>query len=119
MEKLLLASLLALLASTPAFATGGLMCRTGGSRPIEVSLGFAHAPGAPLLKDATRLRDNGRNIPVTTPQWWLDDSELRLLLSDPNAMRRELILKTRRNGQVYDGSLWRNGVRRWVRCRES
>ena len=33
-------------------------------------------------------------------------------------MRRELILKTRRNGAFYDGSLWRGGKRRWVRCRE-
>jgi hypothetical protein len=33
-------------------------------------------------------------------------------------MRREAIIKARRNGQVYDGSLWRDGRRRWVRCRE-
>ena len=105
--------------AAPAQATGGFVCRTGGPRPIEVSLGFGHAPGAPLLADATRLRDNGRNIPVTAPQWWLDDTELRLLLADPTAMRRELILKTRRNSHVYDGNLWRNGKRRWVRCREA
>jgi hypothetical protein len=34
-------------------------------------------------------------------------------------MRRELILKARRNGPYYDGSAWRGGRRRWVRCRES
>jgi hypothetical protein len=56
---------------------------------------------------------------VKAPQWWLNNAELRLLLTDPNAMRREVIIKARRNGHVYDGSLWRGGVRRWVRCRES
>jgi hypothetical protein len=109
--------LLAFLAA-PAHATGGFVCRTAGPRPIEVSLGFGHAPGAPLIASATRLRDNGRNIPVTAPQWWLDESELRLLLADPTAMRRELILKAKRNGHVYDGNLWRGGRRFWVRCRE-
>ena len=104
--------------SAPAHATGGFVCRTAGARPIEVSVGFGHVPGAPLLRDSTRLRDNGRNVPVTAPQWWFDGTELRLLLVDPNAMRREAIIKARRNGHVYDGSLWRGGKRRWVRCRE-
>ena len=105
--------------AVPAHATGGFVCRTAGPKPVEISMGFGHVPGAPLLADATRLRDNGRNIPVTAPQWWLDDSELRLLLADRNALRRELILKARRNGAFYDGSIWRSGKRRWVRCREA
>jgi hypothetical protein len=117
MNKALLVLPLATLLASPAFATGGLVCRTAGARPIAVSLGFGHAAGSPLF--AARLSDNGRNIPVSAPQWWLDDAELRLLLSDPNATRRELILKAKRNGRFYDGSLWRGGQRRWVRCRES
>ena len=104
--------------SAPVQATGGFVCRTAGANPILVSVGFGHVPGAPLLQDSTRLVENGRNVPVSAPQWWLDDSELRLLLADPNAMRRELILKAKRNGPVYDGSLWRHGRKRWVRCRE-
>ena len=118
MNKLVLGTPLALLAAAPALATGGMVCSTAGPRPIHISIGFGHAPGAPLLADATRLTDNGRNIPVTAPQWWLDGSELRILLADPGAMRREAIVRTRRRGQVYDGSLWRGGKRRWVRCRE-
>lgn len=117
MKKFIIAPLL-LAFATPAMATGGFVCRTAGPNPIAVSIGFGHVPGAPLLTDATRLLDNGRNVPVTAPQWWLDDRELRLLLADPTAMRRELILKTSRNGAFYDGSLWRGGKRRWVRCRE-
>lgn len=107
-----------MLSATSAHATGGFVCRTAGSNPIQVSVGFGRVPGAPLITTATRLSDNGRNVPVIAPQWWLDNLELRLLLADPTAMRREAIIKARRNGHVYDGSLWRDGRRRWVRCRE-
>ena len=118
MDKRLFLMPLAALAG-PAYATGGFICRTAGAGPIEITIGFGHVPGAALLQDSTRLVDHGRAVPVTALQWWLDQAELRLLLANPAATRRELILKTRRNGQVYDGSLWRNGKRRWVRCRES
>ncbi len=106
----------ALFAATPAYATGGLICRTAGAKPIEVSLGFGHVPGSPLI--ATRFRVDGRTVPVTAAQWWLDDKEVRLLLVGPNAMRQELLLRAKRNDHTYDGSLWRNSEERWVRCRE-
>lgn len=114
MKRLL--ALFALVAATPAQATGGLVCRTAGLRPVEVSLGFPHGFGAPII--AASLKDDGRDVPVTAPQWWLDNNEVRLLLFKPNEHRQELLLKARRNGHVYDGSLWRGGKRRWVRCRE-
>lgn len=113
----IVAALTLLVFATPAAATGEMACRTAGPRPIEVSVGFGHMPGAPLIAAATRLVDNGRPIAVSAPQWWLDGSEFRLLLADPSGMRREAIVKTRRNGGVYDGSLWRGGQRRWIRCR--
>ena len=116
MKKYLVAAPVLLALAAPAHATGGFVCRTAGARPVEVSVGFGHVPGSPLI--ATRLLDSGRNVPVRQAQWWLDNSELRLLLTDPNAMRREVIIKARRNGHVYDGSLWRGGIQRWVRCRE-
>ena len=103
----------------PASATGGFTCRTAVARPVVVSIGFGHVAGSPLFTDTTRLTDNGRNVPVKPPQWWFDNSELRLLLVDPNATRHEAIIKTRRNGQYYDGNLWRGGKRYWVRCWES
>ena len=118
MNRLPFAIALLMLGAAPAHATGGFVCRTAGSQPIQVSIGFGHVPGSPLLKDATRLTDNGRNVPVTAPQWWFDGTELRLVLADPAGMRREAIVKAKRNGYVYDGSLWRDGRRRWVRCRE-
>ena len=117
MHKLALAAVVAALSASPAYATGGMTCRTGGPRPVEVSVGFGHVPGAPII--LSRLKDNGRSIAVTAPQWWLDNDELRLVLVNRNGTRREAIIKTKRNGLVYDGSLWRNGQRRWVRCREA
>ena len=109
----------ALLVSLPAaaHATGGFTCRTAGERPIEATVGFGHVAGSPLI--LTRLTDNRRAVPVRSAQWWLDDRELRLILTDPNAQRREVIVKARRNGRTYDGDLWRGGKRHWVRCRES
>ena len=116
MNKLLLAIALLVLGATPALATGGLVCRTAGSRPVEVSLGFGHVPGSPLI--LARLLDNGRLVPVKSAQWWLDNDEVRIVLIDPGALRQELVLRARRKGFAYDGSLWRDGRRRWVRCRE-
>lgn len=107
MKSIILAAVVGLAVAAPAQATGGFVCRTSGARPIQLSVGFGHAAGAPLLQDATRLSDNGRAVAVSAPQWWFDGTELRLLLADPNGMRREAIVKTRRNGQ-----------RRWARCRE-
>jgi len=116
MKKLALLAAISALTATPASATGGLVCSTAGPRPIVVSMGFSHSVGASLV--GTHLSDDGRDIAVHAPQWWLDGNEVRLLLTDPNAERRELILRATRKGEVYDGNVWRGGKRRWVRCRE-
>ena len=116
MNRSLLALPLLVALTAPAQATGGLVCRTAGERPIEVSLGFGHVPGAPLI--LARLLDEGRQIPVSPAQWWLDNEELRLLLIGKDALRQELVLRAKRNGFTYDGSLWRDGEQSWVRCRE-
>lgn len=116
MIKRFLLAAAAFLASSPAYASGGMFCSTAGPRPVQVSMTIGHVFGSPLA-DA-RLTDNGRNVPVAKAQWWLDRSELRLLLTNPNASAEELVLRAKRNGAAYDGSLWRGGKRRWVRCRE-
>jgi hypothetical protein len=103
--------------ATPAHATGGLLCQTAGSRPVSVSLVIGLTAVSHIVQ--ARLSDNGANVPVTIAQAWLDRSELRLDLTDPNAERHELRLRARAKGDGYDGSLWRNGKRRWVRCQES
>ena len=107
----------ALIVAAPAHATGGLVCRTAGARPIEVSLGFGHVPGSPLI--LVRLLDAGRNVPVSAAQWWLDNQEVRALLIGTGAHKQELLLRAKRTGYVYDGSLWRYGKRRWIRCCEN
>ena len=104
------------LSASPALATGGLVCRTAGAAPLQVSVGFGHVPGSPLI--LARLTDNGRPVPSQSAQWWLDNREMRLVLTSPNAMREELVLRARRDGHVYDGSVVRDGRSRWVRCRE-
>jgi len=116
MKRVLIGLSLALAMATPASATGGFICRTAGGRPLEVSVGFGHVPGAALI--LTRLTDNGRQVPVKHAQWWLDKKELRLLLIDPNAMHEELLIWATRSGLTYDGSVVRKGQRRWIRCRE-
>ena len=112
----ILAALIAF-GATSAQASGGLTCRTGGPHPVEVALGFGHVPGAPLV--GRRLLDSGRNVPVKDAQWWLDQNEVRVLLISPGAEREEVRVHAKRQGRAYDGSLWRGGQRRWVRCRES
>jgi hypothetical protein len=55
---------------------------------------------------------------VSVAQSWLEPKEVRLDLTDKQALRHEARLLVQANGRVYDGSLWRSGKRRWVRCRE-
>ena len=114
-KSLLLLPLVA--TAAPAQATGGLACRTSGARPIEVSLVIGHSAVQSMV--SARLRDNDRDVRVVIAQSWLDPSELRIDLVDPNAMRREARLLAKKNGRFYDGSIWRGGQRRWVRCREA
>ena len=116
MRKILFAFPLALLAHSPANATGGLMCSTAGANPIEVALVISHTAVSAVV--SARLQDRGRDIPVSLAQSWLEPGQVRLDLVDRNAVRHELRLRASKNGTVYDGSLWRYGQRRWVRCRE-
>ena len=116
MNKLVVGGLVAFFAASPAFASGGLLCRTAGARPVEVRLVVSHTVVSTLV--SARLIDGARDIPVALAQAWIDPNEVRVDLTDRNAQRHELRLRAKRNGRYYDGSLWRSGKRRWVRCRE-
>lgn len=109
---------IAVLAAAPASATTGLLCSTGGPPLIHLALAISHT-AVPAVVSA-RLTDNRREVPVVTAQSWFDPQEVRVDLVDRNAMRHEARLRARWNASArgYDGSLWRNGKRRWVRCRE-
>jgi hypothetical protein len=116
MKRVVLAILCSVFAATPVFATGGMICRTAGTQPIEIALVISHT-AVPSIVSA-RLTEYGREIPVSVAQSWLEPKEVRLDLTDKQALRQEARLLVQANGRVYDGSLWRSGKRRWVRCRE-
>jgi hypothetical protein len=116
MKRLLLLVASALLLPAPAFATTGLVCSTTGSPPIHLALVISHT-AVPAVVSA-RLTDNRRDVPVVTAQSWFDPAEIRVDLVDRNAMRHEARLRATKRGATYDGTLWRGGQRRWVRCRE-
>ena len=114
--RLYMAFALALVVSAPAGATGSLICTTAGAHPIEIGMVISHTAVSAVVQ--ARLRDNGRDVPVHVAQAWLERNEVRLDLEDSNAERRELRLIAKARGQHYDGSIWRHGTRRWVRCKE-
>jgi hypothetical protein len=115
-KRLIALSALALIAS-PAHATGGFQCRTAASPSIEITLAFGHTAGSGLFSQ--HLRVDGKGIPAVAPQWWLDDDQLRVVLTDTQANERLAIVKAKRNGDAYDGSVVYQGRRHWIRCRES
>lgn len=119
MRKLLIAFAMGSLIAVPAQATGGLVCSTSGARPVTIALVVSHT-AVPAIVSA-RLTDNGREVPVMAAQSWLDPTEVRIDLTDRNAMRHEARLRAtwRKASRSYDGSLWRGGRRHWVRCREA
>ena len=110
---------LALVLATPVAATTGLICSTSGPPAIHLALAISHTAVPSVV--SVRLTDNRREVPVVTAQSWFDPSEVRLDVTDRNAIRHEARLRARWNGaqRSYDGSLWRDGKRRWIRCRES
>ena len=118
MKKLLLAIPMLLLLPAPAAATTGLICSTAGNRPAHLALVIGNT-AVPSVVSA-RLTDDRRQIPVVAAQSWFDRQELRVDLVDRNAMRHEARLRAswRASSRSYDGSIWRNGQRRWVHCRE-
>lgn len=118
MKRIFLVAGPLLLLATPAWATGGLICSTAGSRPVTLALVISHT-AVPAVVSA-RLDENGRDVPVMTAQSWLDPSEVRIDLTDRNAMRHEARVRAtwRAKSRSYDGTLWRGGKRRWVRCQE-
>lgn len=104
--------------AVPAHATTGLICSSGGPPPIQLALAISHT-AVPSIVSA-RLTDNRRDIQVVTAQSWFDRREVRIDLVDRNAMRHEARLRAtwRPSSRSYDGTIWRNGKGRWVRCRE-
>lgn len=116
----------AVLAATPALATGTIGCRSTISPTDgpQLWLTVGNAPGSGVIQ-ATLEQGNQR---LTTGegqgaprigQSWLDRTSLRLTIIDANAEQELVRLETwRRAGTSYLGTL-RHGGRTWrVRCSE-
>lgn len=114
----ILFALFAVACAQPAKATGGLVCQTAKGRPIKIVVGFGHGLGSELF--LYKLQERGREVPVEVSQWWMRGEEVRLALISPDTMREEAIVIANWNEETrsYDGSVLRDGGRRWIRCRE-
>ena len=114
---LLTTAIAATLGASPASATGGFLCRTASGPQIEIAIGFGHVPGAPVV--SRRLVVEGREVPAVVPQWWLNDEEMNLQMTTPDALESLLVMRTARKGPHYDGQVTWRGATRWIRCKES
>jgi len=112
-------------AATPAFATGGYVCRpvSGAGPSLSVVTGHGVAPVAvsATIRDGRRqLSSSGTAPALAVAQSWIDDLDLRLDLVDRNAMRYEARLRARfaarSRGRQALGTLSRNGRVLRVRC---
>lgn len=118
MKKLLLAAPLLFCAAAPAHATAGFFCETrGAARSITVNMVYTMGTGG-ALQEAT-LTDNGKEVKTEKAQWWIDGTELRLLLTDPDLEREEVEIRARGRGEVMVGTLKRGERTYRVRCEES
>ena len=109
-----------LLAASPAHATGGFLCKTAGDTPVELGIGFGHVPGGPLI--GHQLKRDGRTVDTRAAQWWLDDAEMRIVLTDADGMERVAEMRTERqanSGATFDGYVIVDNKRHWIRCYES
>jgi hypothetical protein len=122
MKRFLFIGLPALLAATPAFATGGFDCRTTDGSNIAMSGTIGRVVGAPLV--GAHLRLGQQTLSTTDPEpriviarSWIDTREMRVDLADPQLERFEAELRTRtRRDGTATGTLVRDGVSHPVRC---
>jgi hypothetical protein len=122
MKRSLLVALPLLFAASPAFATGGFDCRTTDGSNIAMSGTIGRVVGAPLIAAQLRLGDEALATTdpeprITIARSWIDTSEIRVDLADPQAERFEAQLRARttRHGTAT-GTLVRGGIAHPVRC---
>lgn len=122
MKRAPLLGLPLLLASTPAFATGGFDCRTTDRSDIMLSGTIGRVIGTPLV--AAHLRIGERTLGTIDPEpqvaiarSWIDEREIKVDLVDPQTERFAAQLRARitRSGRAT-GTLVRDGVTHPVRC---
>ena len=129
MRHVIPALLLASLAASPAFATGGYTCKPVSGAGPTVSLGFGHAISSPVF--IARIVEGKRTLlasadpkhPLRIRQSWIDRQHLWLDLIDAQATRFEAKLRAtfqpKLRGRPAIGTLVRGGRTYRVRCEES
>lgn len=122
------AAVLGLGLSTPALATGGLLCRPVAGEGPTLSLVIGHGAGPGIvganLSESGRVRSTlGDRAPLRIGQGWIDPQRVWLDLTDGPAMRYEARLRAtfqpRLRGRPALGTLSRNGRTYRVRCVEA
>ncbi|HEY0027289.1 MAG TPA: hypothetical protein VGC35_05420 [Allosphingosinicella sp.] len=119
MRLVLAAASIALLAASPAFATGGFTCKpVSGAGPV-LTLTVGHTAVASVI--SARLSDSAAKLAVG--QSWIDWRTLWLDLVDSNSVRVEARLRAtfqpKLRGRPAIGTLVRGGRTYRVRCEES
>lgn len=115
----LAAAALAFFAATPAFATSTIACTASGwpGMDIMVVVGATGVVQATISVGGEEISTAGENGP-RIGQAWIDAAELKLDIVDANADHRLARLVTRRQGDVYAGTLQFRGRTIRVRCSE-
>lgn len=121
MKRILAIALLAC-AATPAAATGGYVCTTEGSAPIEVAIVTGHGV-APMIAQV-RLTEGERTLSTAGDapglailQSWIDEREIRLDLTDPGVRGYEARVRAETTGALEArGTLERGGKTYRLRC---
>lgn len=118
-----------LLGATPAFATGGMLCRPVSGEGPALSLVIGHGVpgaivGASLIEPGATRSTMGENAPLLLAQAWMDDELLLVDLADPQALCRIARLRARfhtagRGPVTATGTLAVAGRAIRVRCVES
>lgn len=119
--KALLLALPLFVAASPAFATGSIFCRTIDGSEIGLSGAIGRTITSPLVSAV--LEVEGRVLSTNDPdpgiaigRSWIDRTEIRIDLVDPNVERFEAQLRARFRGEEAIGTIERGGRTHPVRC---
>ena len=114
---------IALCASTPAIATGGLLCSPTDGKGPSISLVIGH--GIPGGVVGAALKEEGRWRSTMEPsdglvldQWWIDRERTWVDIVHPQTGEYEAQLRVRNKGFGGEGTLLRRGRTHAVRCVE-
>ena len=112
---------IALLAASPALATGGFDCRATDGSGVGMSGTIGRVVGYPVIGASLHLGERTLSTYDEPPviaigRSWVDEREIRVDLVDANAERFEAQLRVRVTRRRVAGTLVREGRTHPVRC---